>query len=1071
VQEHYSTTAIPPAGAPAPAAPAVPADLAPHHYSMLTAGSGIAPALLAARGYRTVTRKADLVALGFTRWQCRVPALLVPVYNPYGELVLYQARPDLPRIKDGHAVKYDTPPGTTMALDVPPTAANRQALRDPQLPLWITEGVKKGDALVSVGACAIALLGVWNWRGTNEVGGKTVLADFEAIALQGRQVFLAYDSDVMLKPAVAQALRRLSAWLTSRSVQVAYVYLPSGDGGSKQGVDDFLAQGHTLADLVALATATRRPLPAAEPAGPCPYAATPHGLVLHRATPTGTVTRPLTNFTATICTDIVTDDGVEQTRQLELEARLGGQTRRFTIPAAAFAGMTWAVDHLGAGAILMPGVTLKDHCRAAIQMLSTQMTARTVYTHSGWRQIQGQWCYLHGGGALGAAGPMPDVEVRLRADLAHYVLPPPPTGAAEQEAMRTSLGLLAVAPDAVSLPVYMAIWRAVLGPADFSVYLVGPTGVGKSALAALMQQHFGAGMDARHLPGTWTSTANALGELLFLAKDALCTLDDFCPSGSQPEQLRLHRDAATLLRNQGNTAGRQRLRPDGSLRPTKPPRGLVLATGEDVPQGQSVQARLLLLDLDATTVDWETLSRCQQHAAAGTYAAALAGFLRWLAPQYATVQATLPHAVPTLRQQAYQAGHRRTADIAAHLLYGWQTFLAYASATGALTAAEREMYERRGQQALATVAAAQAALHRSTNPVERFQALLQAVLSSGQAHLADKETQHVPVVDAAQYGWQRRGTPSRPADPATPWESPPPAADAWWPQGPRLGWVDREYLYLIPDATYSAITRLARDQGEPFPVTQRTLWKRLDEHGGLVREAGQRHYSVRVTMPGGRQRILQMPRDFYAETSGPSGPSDAEAPIGKAFDADHTPPPSPVSGPSGPERLPETAGEAHVDDASGLGPAQCSTAPEHEGPETPDDPHPLSPPGGLQRTPPVPRYSYGETSGPSGPSGPEHPSEQGGQDHWDHSRDPAPAQWSAAPERDALETPDDRRPRTTWTTWTTFASLSPQPPGRCCPHCRSQRVEGVGVYRLCVACGHKWQGDDHRPTGPTAPAP
>ncbi len=55
--------------------------------------------------------------------------------------------------------------------------------------------------------------------------------------------------------------------------------------------------------------------------------------------------------------------------------------------------------------------------------------------------------------------------------------------------------------------------------------------------------------------------------------------------------------------------------------------------------------------------------------------------------------------------------------------------------------------------------------------------------------------------------------------------------DNWRPQGPRVGWLDDEYLYLTPDATYSAIVQMAREQGETFNLTQRTLWKRLDERG------------------------------------------------------------------------------------------------------------------------------------------------------------------------------------------------------------------------------------------------
>jgi hypothetical protein len=34
--------------------------------------------------------------------------------------------------------------------------------------------------------------------------------------------------------------------------------------------------------------------------------------------------------------------------------------------------MGWPCEHLGAGAIVYPGLSLKDHARAAIQMLSEE---------------------------------------------------------------------------------------------------------------------------------------------------------------------------------------------------------------------------------------------------------------------------------------------------------------------------------------------------------------------------------------------------------------------------------------------------------------------------------------------------------------------------------------------------------------------------------------------------------------------------------------------------------------------------------------------------------------------------
>src|SRR5829696_5656680 len=162
--------------------------LSDDHKKMLLEDSGLTPDAVEARDYRTVEKKAELKRRGFSDKQCNVPGLLIPIYSPAGGIATYQYRPDLPRIsKDGKAVKYETPSGTRMVLDVHPFA--REMLGNPSVPLFITEGIKKGDALVSRDLCTVALLGVWNWRGTNQYGGKMALPEWESVALNGRKVY------------------------------------------------------------------------------------------------------------------------------------------------------------------------------------------------------------------------------------------------------------------------------------------------------------------------------------------------------------------------------------------------------------------------------------------------------------------------------------------------------------------------------------------------------------------------------------------------------------------------------------------------------------------------------------------------------------------------------------------------------------------------------------------------------------------------------------------------------------------------------------------------------------------
>ena len=121
--------------------------------------------------------------------------------------------------------------------------------------------------------------------------------------------------------------------------------------------------------------------------------------------------------------------------------------------------------------------------------------------------------------------------MQLPAPLQDYRLQVPPQADELARAIQASLDLLRAAKDRVSFPLLAAVYRAALGGVSFSVFLSGPSGVFKSALAALCQQHFGAAMEASRLPANFASTGNALELLAFSAKDALLVVDDFAPQG------------------------------------------------------------------------------------------------------------------------------------------------------------------------------------------------------------------------------------------------------------------------------------------------------------------------------------------------------------------------------------------------------------------------------------------------------------------------------------------------------------------------------------------------------------
>jgi hypothetical protein len=450
---------------------------------------------------------------------------------------------------------------------------------------------------------------------------------------------------------------------------------------------------------------------------------------------------------------------------------------------------------------------------------------------------------LHAGGGISYSEDhgwtVPGLRVRLPDPLAGYTLPKPNMGLQLIKAITAARKILRVAPLRITVPCFAAVWRAALGGADFSLFLVGPSGAGKSEIAALLQQFWGRTMDARHLPANWASTANCNEALAFHAKDALLVVDDFAPGGGQFDVVKLHREADRLLRGQGNSSGRGRMRADVSLRPPKPPRGLIVATGEDTPRGVSLRARMEVLDVSPDDVDWKVLTECQKAAGDGVHAQAMAGFLCWLAERYGDVRRKMPSRVKALRAKAtVTSQHKRIPAITGDLYFGLELFAEFAVDVAALGKKEAAKLLEEGWKALGEAAEAQAAVQAGSDPVQRFIELLNAALAAGRAHVANKtgEKPDHPEI----WGWRHQES-------------------GWQPRGDRIGWVDAETLYLEPEMAFTVAQRLGQEGGEPLAVGSKTVHKRLYQRRLLKKiDEKRRRLTPRVTLEGKVREVLHV---------------------------------------------------------------------------------------------------------------------------------------------------------------------------------------------------------------------
>lgn len=203
------------------------------HLEHLKSTSGLTEKTVAGAQFKSVAA-SQAVKFGFPeRAGLLMPYPGVPDY--------YRLRPDTPLVrKDGSSAKYLTRAGEKNHLYVPPSLTS--VLTDPTRRLIITEGEKKALKATQEGFHTVALPGVWGWKTDGDL-----LPEMQRIVWSDRPTYICYDSDIVSKLPVLQAMRRLARRLEDAGAVVRVVLLPGGDTG-KVGLDDYLLD-HGQADF------------------------------------------------------------------------------------------------------------------------------------------------------------------------------------------------------------------------------------------------------------------------------------------------------------------------------------------------------------------------------------------------------------------------------------------------------------------------------------------------------------------------------------------------------------------------------------------------------------------------------------------------------------------------------------------------------------------------------------------------------------------------------------------------------------------------------------------------------
>ena len=334
----------------------------------------------------------------------------------------------------------------------------------------------------------------------------------------------------------------------------------------------------------------------------------------------------LTNFTLLFDHEIEIRDEFDPRKVFEGTLKIFGRQVPFKIDAAEYADnkkLTAAITvAAGSGAVIHcnPGLV-----REAISTLSWrpdhhEVSCRVVTTDFGWNQDE--TAFLVSSGKITADGFTPvDEQTEMQVDLqgeefARHLDLMPMQDAEELKKVKKHVvdDLLQLHDRRVTYPLLASVGAAAMGrfapdTSPFSLWLVGLTGAGKSFAAKLFMNFFGKFAVTSGRFGAWASTSNFLQRQGYFFKDALYLIDDYKPEVSR------HADVVRVLQNYSDRQGRGRLRADATTNTTRPIRGLLVSTGEDVPEhSASSIARSIIINVRQESKDLARGLRCMDQS-------------------------------------------------------------------------------------------------------------------------------------------------------------------------------------------------------------------------------------------------------------------------------------------------------------------------------------------------------------------------------------------------------------------------------------------------------------------------
>ena len=380
-----------------------------------------------------------------------------------------------------------------------------------------------------------------------------------------------------------------------------------------------------------------------------------------------------------------------------------------------------------------------------------------------------------------------------------------------RSAIGMSLRVLDLMPAKVAIPMLALVYLsplvqhfkdAGLSP-NFIVWLHGITGSRKTYIAKMLLSHFG-NFAYNSPPASFRDTENSIEKRAHCIKDSLLLIDDYHPNSIPAEAVRMKRVAEKLLRMYGDRTGRGRLNSNTDLQTTYIPRGMAIATGEDLPLGQSSNARYVGLEIVKSEINLDILTELQRNST--MLREAMLGFIHFIIDKGEGLKNELKTQFEGLRQ-SYNCEnvHGRVSDAVAYLEIAFSIFLEFALINEAVDIERQKELLKQAKEVFKGIITAQSELIKDQSVEVVFVEALKEMFNTRKVHVENLVgTSHPEQMFAT---------------------------------GEFLGYCDNDFYYLHPQVTYDAVNSFLAKSGRKISIIPKMLWKNLAAAGMIKTES------------------------------------------------------------------------------------------------------------------------------------------------------------------------------------------------------------------------------------------